>query len=69
MSWTSPPVGASPLARVREARVDVDRLRRRVAAGMEGASALHAAEYRLHLALRDLKRQPASAGDDGPEAA
>jgi len=69
VSWTSPPAEASPLGRVREARIDVDRLRRLVAEGREGASALAAAEWQLHMALRDLKRQPVGEDDDGPSAA
>lgn len=69
VSWTASSAEPSPLARVREARVHVDRLRRLVAEGKEGASALAAAEWTLHLALRDLKRQPLVEDDDGPEAA
>ncbi len=57
-SWTAPPDPgtAGLLAAIATARADVEALRRAVAGGREGHSALGAAEWRLHLALRALDR-------------
>lgn len=62
MSWTTTAAGGdteavtAALARVAADRADVETLRRAVAGGREGASALHAAEYRLNAGLRALDR-------------
>lgn len=50
--WTAEPDTIDQLAEeVQVARTHVDRLRRDVAAGRDGAAALNTAEYRLHVAL------------------
>ncbi len=60
--WTSEPDTVDQLAEeVQAARGHVDRLRRDVAAGRDGAAALNTAEYRLHAALCRL-----DAAEDAP---
>ncbi len=64
--WTAQPDTPDQLAEeVQAARTHVDRARRAVAAGRDGAAAVHAAEHRLHVALNRLD----AARDQGDDAA